>query len=170
MAQERLEDLIKRTAEGDLSAYEALYDASAAKLFGICQHVLSEPEQAEEALAATYGRIWNEARQFQRGPHGPTTWLISMARETAVAQLRGRSASDAGFAGVALSSRPEMPQPSVLAAFSDLPKDRKQAIASAYLKGANYTTLAQDLDVPTETARSWLRRALTALHDRVSNG
>ena len=47
----------------------------------------------------------------------------------------------------------------------ELPQDRAQAVRAAYLQGDSYQDLARRHDVPLNTMRSWLRRALMTLKD-----
>jgi RNA polymerase sigma-70 factor, ECF subfamily len=49
----RLSDALVRTGQGDRSAFEQLYKATSAKLFGICLRIFPERSEAEEAPGRT---------------------------------------------------------------------------------------------------------------------
>ena len=53
----------------------------------------------------------------------------------------------------------------VLACFGELPEDRARAVKGAYLMGLSYQDLATQFDVPLNTMRTWLRRALISLRE-----
>ena len=55
----RLTDALVRTGEGDRSAFETVYKATSAKLFGVCLRIFPDKEEAEEALQEAYLTIWN---------------------------------------------------------------------------------------------------------------
>jgi RNA polymerase sigma-70 factor (ECF subfamily) len=52
-----IEDMILRVAMQDRSAFEALYSATSAKLFGIILRVLKDRAAAEEVLEEVYLRL-----------------------------------------------------------------------------------------------------------------
>jgi RNA polymerase sigma-70 factor (ECF subfamily) len=62
-----LVDLLRRTAEGDRSAFSRLYDLTKAKLFGVTRRILIRGDLAEEALQESYVRIWSNACRFDAG-------------------------------------------------------------------------------------------------------
>ena len=51
------------------------------------------------------------------------------------------------------------------ACFDTLEADRAQALRGAYLDGLSYIDLAARFDVPLNTMRTWLRRALQRLKE-----
>jgi len=53
----------------------------------------------------------------------------------------------------------------VVACFDELPEDRARAVKGAYLMGLSYQDLAAQFDVPLNTMRTWLRRALISLRE-----
>ena len=46
-----------------------------------------------------------------------------------------------------------------------LPRDRAAAVTAAYVEGWSYDDLARRFDVPLNTMRTWLRRALISLRE-----
>src|SRR3954469_23718915 len=56
--------LIAAVAKGDEAAFERLYAATRAKLFGVVLRILRRQDLAEEVIQETYVRIWNSAGQF----------------------------------------------------------------------------------------------------------
>src|SRR5207244_13326802 len=56
-----LTNAISRVAKGDRSAFEALYAATSAKLFGVVVRILVRRDLAEEVLQEVYLRVWQRA-------------------------------------------------------------------------------------------------------------
>jgi len=74
--------LIAAVAKGDEAAFERLYAATRAKLFGVVLRILRRQDLAEEVIQEAYVKIWNSAGQFNPALSSPITW---MARSPATA-------------------------------------------------------------------------------------
>jgi RNA polymerase sigma-70 factor (ECF subfamily) len=84
-----IEDMILRVAMQDRSAFEALYSATSAKLFGIILRVLKDRAAAEEVLQEVYLRLWQGgAETFATGKASPISWLATIARNRSIDRLR----------------------------------------------------------------------------------
>ena len=84
----RFTEALLRTGQGDRSAFETLYRATSAKLFGVCLRIFPERHEAEEALQDAYITIWNRAASFQPGRASPISWLVAVTRNRAIDRLR----------------------------------------------------------------------------------
>ncbi len=172
---EDIEDLIARTALADRAAFQELYQLTSAKLFGISLRVLGTRSEAEEAVQDSYIKIWRSAGRYQAGGYSPMTWLITIARNTAIDRLRARrsSASDLSEADAIPSSDPGpealaiagSERARLMSCMEELDADRSEAVKGAYLLGLTYQELAERYDVPLNTMRTWLRRSLKKLKD-----
>ena len=174
MSLEQIEQLISRVALGDRAAFGTLYDRTSAKLLGICLRVLSERASAEDALQETFVKVWRNADRYVANGLSPMSWLITIARNTAIDQLRARR-GDTGSDGLDLviASGPT-PEQSALAGseagrivrcLDELDDQRRDAVSGAYLRGESYVDLSERLEVPLNTIRTWLRRGLIALRE-----
>jgi len=71
-----LSSLLGRVAERDRAAFALLYQATAAKLYGIVLRILRRRELADEVLQEVFVRIWERAgdkrcvRAVCSGPRG----------------------------------------------------------------------------------------------------
>ena len=155
-----------------------LYDATSAKLFGVCLRVLKNRGEAEDSLQDAYMRIWNKADRYAVTGHSPMTWLITLTRNIAIDRLRARRAAEVDLDQVGEIAAPEPgPEAKTIAqsearrikvCLAALPKDRSGAVRAAYLDGAQYKDLALHYNVPLNTMRTWLRRSLIALKECLS--
>ncbi len=174
-----IELLIGRVALGDRAAFTALYDATSAKLFGICLRVLDSRAEAEDALQEIYVKIWHNAQRYEVNGLSPMTWLITIARNHAIDRLRTRRTQDrrsgGGMDEVAdLADLSPGPEARAVAAseaarvsrcLAELEPARAEAVRGAYMAGETYAELAERFGVPLNTMRTWLRRSLHRLKD-----
>src|SRR5689334_10843859 len=79
-----------RVAAGDRAALRQLYDATCAKLFGVCLRILSDREEAQDVLQEVYVTVWRRADRFDPARAGVMTWLSTIARNRAIDRLRAR--------------------------------------------------------------------------------
>ena len=178
MAVNDISELISRVALGDRVAFRSLYTATSAKLFGVCLRVLKNRTDAEDVLQETYVKIWHNAGKYQVSGYSPMTWLIAIARNQSIDRLRGRKASAADLSEAEdiadTAMTPE--QEAVLGGetqklqncLDKLSPGRAEAVKAAYMEGYSYQELADRLNQPINTVRTWLRRSLLSLKECLS--
>jgi RNA polymerase sigma-70 factor (ECF subfamily) len=178
MSIQRIETLILNMAQQDKNALSRLYDATNAKLFGVCLRILNDRAEAEDVLQEVYIKVWNAADRYIAGGTSPMTWLITIARNASIDRLRARRAPTDDIADhPQIASSAPGPEASLLAqdlrsqliaCLSELAADKAEAVQSAYLEGATYKELAEKYKVPLNTMRTWLRRSLLQLRNCLS--
>ena len=179
MAADHISDLISRTGLGDRAAFRALYAATSAKLFGICLRVLKNKADAEDVLQESYVKIWHNAARYQVSGYSPMTWLITIARNQSIDRLRARKpyAAELGEAEE-VADLGATPEQAVLQGgeaerlrlcLEKLSPGRAEAVKAAYMEGYSYQELADRLNQPINTVRTWLRRSLISLKECLSS-
>lgn len=173
-----IEDMIVRTGLGDRAAFSSLYDASSAKLFGVCLRVLNNRAEAEDALQDVFVKIWQKADAYAVNGYSPMTWLITIARNLSIDRLRARKAPTKDIDDVVdLADSGPTPETEAIRAseraqidgcLDELDATHANAVRGAYLDGETYQDLADHAGVPINTMRTWLRRSLGKLKDCLS--
>lgn len=175
--RDEIEKLIARVAQEDRQALSALYDRTSAKLFGVCLRILKDRPAAEDALQDVFVKIWRHADRYAANGLSPMTWLISVARNTAIDALRSgqRRGRPTGLEEVlALPAPGPTPEGAAIATgetrriigcLDELEKVHRAAVRGAYLEGRSYAQLAEMAGVPLNTMRTWLRRSLMKLKE-----
>ncbi|TXH05657.1 MAG: sigma-70 family RNA polymerase sigma factor [Nevskiaceae bacterium] len=174
-----LSHLLAATAAGNQRAFRELYDATASHLFGLLLRMLKRRDWAEEALQDCFLKVWQKAETYAPDKGAPMTWLMTVARYRALDLLRVK--------------RPEveMPeegeeQPLTFADETQSPEDRavegegigrlencmeglqqeqRQSVLLAYYEGYTHQELAERLQAPLGTVKSWVRRGLARLRE-----
>jgi RNA polymerase sigma-70 factor (ECF subfamily) len=81
--------LLALIAQGDESAFKALYRAFSRRLYAYVLKQLGDPAQAEEIVADTLYEVWRAPTRF-RGDAQFSTWLIGIARNKVLMAWRAR--------------------------------------------------------------------------------
>jgi RNA polymerase sigma factor (sigma-70 family) len=163
-----------RIAGGDRAALRQLYEATSAKLFGVCLRILSDRDESEDVLQEVYLTVWRRADRFEPGRASVMTWISTIARNRAIDRLRARGplAHADPLEGVEIADGTAGPEALLAAAQSDTALARclgeldartAAAIRTAFFEGVTYEALAARLEAPLGTVKSWIRRGLTKL-------
>lgn len=165
---------IKRVANGDRSALQAVYDATSAKLFGVVLRILNDRSEAEDVLQEVYITVWTKAGQFDESRASPITWLATLARNRAIDRQRqvGRRIQrpiedaddipDDKESGLDAVLRSET-STRLDGCISELEDSQQKALKTAFFEGRTYEEVASLFGVPTGTMKSWIRRSLIKL-------
>jgi RNA polymerase sigma-70 factor (ECF subfamily) len=105
MAEDTLQSLAHKAAQGDQAAFADLYGQTARRVYGLCRHMLASREAAEDATSEVFLKV---QRAFQGasgsvgGSYDPERrflpWLLSIAGNYCVDQLRRRGLESRIFA------------------------------------------------------------------------
>lgn len=179
---EELAELLARCALGDRKAFERLYQETAAQLFGLLLRIIRDQDLASEALQEGYIRIWKHAGEFRADKAKPMTWMGAIMRNYAIDLIR-RSAhqpliadpiedltwlADGGAEPPDLVDQAQWDQ-ALHDCLDQLEGGQRQAMLLAYFHGLTHEELAQRLNAPLGTIKSWLRRGLGRLKKCLDN-
>lgn len=178
---DQLYHLLAAVGLQDRGAFRALYDATAARLFGFALRVLHKDELAEEAVQDAFVAIWHAASSYQPHLAAPLTWMATIVRNKALdvrrrAQAAGEGDAlhvDADAADLLADTDAGPHERAALSrdarALADcmdtLAGRQRQAIGMAYLHDLSHTDIAGRLGLPIGTVKTWIRRGLDRLRD-----
>ena len=170
--------LIDRIAQQDDKALAALYALTSGKLFGLALKVVRRHDWAEDALQDAFLHIWRTAPAYRATLSPPMAWLALVVRSRALdvwrrqqaqrAQLTDELQEDWGDHVQAEETPMSLHMASqhaqaLHACLSKLEKAQRQAVSLSYLRDMSHTELAQHLNAPLGTVKSWVRRGLEQL-------
>jgi len=169
--------LVAAVARGDEDAFKRLYDATRAKLYGVVLRILRRPELAEEVMQETYLKVWTTADKFDPTLASPITWMVAMARNRAIDIMRKRgetSIEEEGPEALAVAAENAAPPARremtdelkrLLACLGKLDPEKQRIVLLAYYSGWSREQLADKLDIPVNTIKTWLRRSLIEIRE-----
>lgn len=176
-----LATLMHRIQCGEAAALEALYDATCARLFALAGAILRSHEDAEEVVCDCYTQAWNDAARYDANRATVLGWLTMLCRSRALDRLRQRRHQrlSVGIDAADTVADPG-PQPEdllalleegsrVRAALADLPEDRRELVALAFLRGLSHQQIAELKGLPLGTVKSHVRRSLLQLREALDD-
>ncbi len=173
-------ELLDRVARKDVAAFQELYNATSAKLFGTVLRILRTKDRAEDAMQEIYLKIWERAGRFDIGKGSAIAWMTTVARNHALDDLRRiattpqttelfpDSAMAQGVDLVALREASDTSQ-RLLNCLQSLEADKQQMIVLAYQYGLSRDELSTRFGHPVATVKTWLRRGLQSLKECLSS-
>lgn len=165
-------DLLRRVAEGDESAVEALYNRYGRACFALARRILDDPQLAEDVVQQVFLALW-QGSGYDPSRGAVSTWLLSVTHHKAVDSVRRESNRRKRLAGeqVLLETAALGPGPADEAWASlraertreglrDLPPEQREVLLLAYYGGYTQREIAEMTGLPLGTVKS---RTLTAM-------
>jgi RNA polymerase sigma-70 factor (ECF subfamily) len=168
--------LLGAVARGDEAAFERLYIETRAKLYGVLVRILGRPALAEEVMQETYLKVWKMADRFDPMLASPITWMVAIARNRAIDIVRKRGDVSIEEEPEAMETASDAPSPlarremteelrRLLTCLGKLDPEKQRIVLLAYYSGWSRDQLAQKLDIPVNTIKTWLRRSLLEIRE-----
>ncbi|MBB1201617.1 sigma-70 family RNA polymerase sigma factor [Enterobacteriaceae bacterium 89] len=169
--------LMIQIANGDKNALAQLYQTISPRLLGIILRLVRRRDWAEEILHDTFIQIWQSAMEYDAKRGEPQIWLSHIARNRAIDYLRkheNRCCSVEDITEAEQNVQAQLPAEDIHQearrlqhCIEHLPSEQRQSIALAYYRGLSQTEIAESMNQPEGTVKSWIRRALAHLKECV---
>ncbi len=167
---------LNAVSQGDRAAFEQLYAATRAKLYGVVLRILRRHDLADEVMQEVYLKIWSGAGQFNPGLASPITWMVTIARNRAIDLVRKRAEVSIEDEPKAMDVAADLPNPlarrelteevrRLMACIERLEPERQSLVLLAYRNGWSREQLAAKLGKPVNTIKTWLRRSLLEIRE-----
>ncbi|MGA0555110.1 RNA polymerase sigma factor [Larkinella sp. VNQ87] len=151
-------------------AFSHLYDRYAATLLGVLNRILKNEAEAEDLLQDTFVKVWKNIHRHDPSKGRLFTWLLNVTRNTAFDHLRSRKKAEQ----IELPVDDYLPGLSTTLdnvgyiGFSEvvhttLDPRHWQVIDLLYFQGYTQQEVAQKLQLPLGTVKTWTRLALIQL-------
>jgi RNA polymerase sigma-70 factor (ECF subfamily) len=172
-----LEVLLRRSAQGDESAFGRLYDLVAVRVYGLVRRVVRDPEQSEEVTQDVFLEIWRHSTRFDPTKGSALSWMLTIAHRKSVDRVRSAEAArhrdesygaanqDVGHDSTTEQAEQRLDAQLVHRALDTLTETQRRALELAYLSGYTHTEVAAILDLPLGTAKTRIRDGLIRLRD-----
>jgi RNA polymerase sigma-70 factor (ECF subfamily) len=177
------EALVRRVLERDPDAFARLYDRHADLVYSVALRVLADPALAEDTAQDVFLRLWRTPQAYDPARGRFVSWLVSVARNRAVDEVRMRGRRRLREVGENANpedppdGRAEDPQLAVQVqadrlavrrALLTLPEEQRTALELAYFSGLTQQEIAERLQQPLGTIKTRTRLALKKLRQALS--
>jgi RNA polymerase sigma-70 factor (ECF subfamily) len=162
--------LLAAVTKGDPAAFERLYQATCAKLYGVVLRILRRHDLAADVVEEAYLQIWKTAGEFNPGHATPLAWMVAIARRLAIdASRRPQPPSAEGEPEVIDENEGPGTVPRhqltddlkrLLTCIGRLEPDRQRMLLLAYYGAFSRDELSAKLEMPVDLLKSSLRRSL----------
>jgi RNA polymerase sigma-70 factor, ECF subfamily len=173
ISRQELVEAIARVSRRDRAAFELVYAATSAKLYGIIIRILGRRDLADDVLQEVYIRVWQHAAEFDPSFASPITWLATIARNCALDEIKlkaMRLLDDCPEAFVVPNSDNPLDdygqdeaRRCLQACLDRLGPEKKDVVLQAYYYGMTREEIATQIGQPVSTVKMWLRRSLAEL-------
>lgn len=168
--------LIERLAAQDQQALAQLYARYGGPVYSLCMRVLGQPTLAEEVTQDTFLKVWHNPGAWQPDKGRFASWLLTVARYTAIDRLRAEQRQVTDGAGsledvqiVDVEGQPDSPllrDGRLLAELiAQLPPEQAHLITLGFFHGYTHRELAERLGLPLGTVKTRIRLGLNKLRD-----
>jgi len=167
--EETLIELIKGGSEG---GFKILYQNYSSALLGIIEKMVMDKTLAEDVLQDAFIKIWKNFASYSPDKGRLFTWMLNIARNTAIDYLRGKHQKAAqkiqsieDFVssekiGISMTSTDYI---GVDTALQGLKSEYSKLIELAYFQGYTQEEISEEEQIPLGTVKTRIRTALQQL-------
>jgi RNA polymerase sigma-70 factor, ECF subfamily len=170
------EDLMSLAGSGDAGAFAGLYDRHSRAAYSLAYRMMGERQAAEDLVQETFLQVWRAARSYRAERGSVRTWILSIAHNRGIDQLRSSASRRRTQERVEQSptSQPSeaftetwrnLQREQVREALRDLPPEQLKVLELAYYSGYTHTEIAELLDLPLGTVKGRMRLGLQKIRE-----
>ena len=169
MDDSKLSDLLKNNPRRAVAEILKKYGAA---LLGILLKMTGSKEEAEDLLQDTSVKIWKNAQQYDEKKGRLFTWLLNIARNTAIDKTRtqkyqkgkkSQPLDETVYNSIKLSEEMKVSDPGLEDQINNLDPKYRQIIDLIYLQGYSQKEVAEMLSIPLGTVKTRARAGLRQL-------
>jgi len=149
-----------------------LYDHYSPALFGIALKVINDETVAGDVLQEIFLKIWRSIERYDTDKGRLFTWMVNIARNTAIDTLRskahkqGQKVQELGSNTMVTEQfavHQSVDHLGLTKVIEQLNKEQRVIIDLAYYKGCTQEEISKILDIPLGTVKTRMRNAIIQL-------
>ena len=172
-----LDNLIVRFKEKDPTAFDQLHGMYAENICGVINTIVRDPERAQELCQDVFVKIWHNAESYDSSKGRFFTWILNIARNTAIDEVRSKSHKNQKknlhvdfFVGI-LEGQDNMDSKTDTIGLKKLLQNLKakctQIIELLYFKGYTQKEVSEELAIPIGTVKTRNRSCIGQIRDNL---
>jgi RNA polymerase sigma factor (sigma-70 family) len=163
------DELVALLKQRNVRAFEQLYEKYAAALYSVIFQIVGGEPRANEVLKKAFVTAWHNIDGYDPSKSRLFTWILNVARQTAIAEARTSSGSHESAQSypakdlTELSRRRAFDGSGLKKALDKLGEDEKLLIELCYYKGLTHEQIAEKMDIAEGNLKTRIKTALTQL-------
>lgn len=168
-------ELVRGLVARDEKVFSYLYDHYSPALYGVALKVLNDETVAGDVLQEIFLKIWRSIDRYDPEKGRLFTWMLNIARNTAIDTLRskahklGQKVQELGSGSPLFEQQLTVHQSvdhlGLSKVVEKLSKEQRVIIDLAYYKGCTQEEIAKVLDIPLGTVKTRMRNAIIQLRN-----
>jgi len=171
------EDLMSLMEGGDEEAFAALYDRHSRAAYSLSYRMMGDRQAAEDLTQEAFLKVWRSAGGYRSERGSVRTWILSIAHNRGIDQLRSlasrrrtqdrveqsapRSQPSEAFAETWRNRQREQ----IREALSMLPEEQLKILELAYFSGYTHVEISNLMDLPLGTVKGRMRLGLKKIRE-----
>lgn len=176
----QLDLLVDQFKKKDTMAFEKLYDMYSENICGVINTIVKDDALAQEICQDVFIKIWNNCESYNASKGRFFTWILNIARNAAIDEIRSRSYKNnkknlsADYFVNILQHREEEEENSTVdtKGLRKLVKNLKekcvQIIELLYFRGYTQKDAAEELEIPLGTVKTRNRSCISQLRENMA--
>ena len=169
LSQDELIALLKNRNEG---GFNYLYDNYSAALYGVILRIVIFKDDTVEVLQDVFVKIWNSIAQYDSSKGTLYTWMLNIARNTAIDKLKSKTfqnnlknQSMPDFVNNNRSLSVDQPDHfhEIQNVVNKMKDDFKDIINKSYFEGFTQQEISDKMNIPLGTVKTRTRAAFVEL-------
>lgn len=172
-----LDQLVKKFQNKDVVAFERLHGMYAENICGVINTIVRNDALAQEVCQDVFIKIWNNAESYNPSKGRFFTWILNIARNAAIDEVRSKSYKNSKknlsadyFVGIlehGASTESKVDAIGLKKLVQDLKDKCIQIIELLYFKGYTQKEAAKELDIPIGTVKTRNRSCISQLRKNI---
>jgi RNA polymerase sigma-70 factor (ECF subfamily) len=173
------EALVAGLAVGDVDVARVFVRRFQARVYGLALSITHDRSVAEEAAQEAFLRAWRYAASFDPRRGSAATWLLTIARNAALDQVRVHGRRQQHLPSQPLDEVGDVPGDQdiegprddhavVAEALRSLPAEQRDTLVAAAFQGLTAREISEAWGVPLGTVKTRLRLAMNKLRDTLT--
>lgn len=171
-------ELVRGLTAHEEKVFSYIYDLYSPALFGVIVKVLNDTDAANDVLQEVFLKIWRNANSYDTSKGRLFTWMLNIARNTAIDVLRSKSfkqerktsynTDDLYAIKGTTTEQPSNEHLGFSRVLEKLTKEQRVLIDLAYYKGCTQEEIAKVMEIPLGTVKTRMRNAISQLRTIVN--
>ena len=170
MVESGLDDLARRVSDGDVEAFQTLYESHLDTIYRYVYYKVGNGQLAEDLTQQIFMKAWEAIHRYQWRELPFQHWLLRLARNTVIDHYRSTKPANASLMdpiGDGVDPEEEIAQSEMIQTLQDavrqLPDEQREVIVLRFIDQMPHADVARHLGKSAATVRVIQHRALQAL-------